>query len=82
MSEGNQDAHLAWDNDVQFLMGDLLTLVDAAIPDPQQRKALKDLVRKDMWAWANGLGLLKSESQNSPNFVLVDRNYGYDPTNK
>ena len=36
-------------DDVRTLEGRLLTIVDATFGDPQQRKAFKDLVRKELW---------------------------------
>ena len=33
------------------LEGQWLTLVDATFSDPQQRKAMKDVVRKMIWDW-------------------------------
>lgn len=39
---------------ISNLEGRMLTLVDAAIQDPEQRRALKDLVRSDIWMWAMG----------------------------
>ena len=33
------------------LEGQWLTLVDATFSDPQQRKAMKDIVRKMIWDW-------------------------------
>lgn len=33
------------------LEGQWLTLVDATFSDPQQRKAMKDLVRRMIWDW-------------------------------
>ena len=39
---------------ISHLEGRMLTLVDASISDPEQRKALKDLFRQDIWTWAMG----------------------------
>ena len=36
-------------DDVQTLQGRLLTIVDASFSDAVQRKAFKDLVRKEIW---------------------------------
>lgn len=33
------------------LEGQWLTLIDATFSDPQQRKAMKDIVRKMIWDW-------------------------------
>lgn len=33
------------------LEGQWLTLIDATFSDPQQRKAMKDIVRKMIWKW-------------------------------
>lgn len=34
------------------LEGKMLTLVEASISDPEQRKSLKDIVRQTIWNWA------------------------------
>jgi len=34
---------------LNFLLGDVLTIVDAAISDVTQRKAIKDLVKQKFW---------------------------------
>lgn len=36
-------------HDIQTLEGRLLTIVDASFSDPIQRKAFKDLIRKEIW---------------------------------
>jgi hypothetical protein len=42
--------------DIRTLEGRLLTIADATFSDPQQRKAFKDLVRKEIWFnWAKYL---------------------------
>ena len=46
------------------LGGELLTLVDASIGDPQQRKALKDIVRKTVWEWAIRENLATHDAHN------------------
>ena len=33
-----------------YLLGKVLTIVDASIADPEQRKALKDVVREAIWS--------------------------------
>jgi|SRR6185312_5933327 len=37
--------------DINNLQGRLLTLVEAFITDPEQRKAAKDLVKQNTWSW-------------------------------
>lgn len=37
---------------IQGLEGRMLTLIDASIQDPVQRKAIKDLVSPMIWNWA------------------------------
>lgn len=42
--------------EIQHLEGKLLTIVDAAFVDREQRKAVKDLIRKSIWIdWAHNL---------------------------
>ena len=41
--------HKSWA--IQDLEGKILTLLDAAIQDPVQRKALKDIARPLIWSW-------------------------------
>lgn len=38
--------------DIQYLEGQLLTILDAALVDHVQRKAVKDIVSKTLWNWA------------------------------
>lgn len=38
--------------DVRNLEGKLLTQIEAAMQDPTQRKALKDIMRSLLWDWA------------------------------
>ncbi len=38
---------------VNSLVGEMLTLVDASISDPTQRKAVKDLATQKIWNWWN-----------------------------
>ena len=40
-------------SDVRQLEGKMLTIVEAALSDPEQRKAVKDIVRQEIWDWAN-----------------------------
>ena len=37
--------------EVSYLEGRLLTVIDASIGDPEQRKALKDIIRQNVWSW-------------------------------
>ena len=36
---------------VNYALGEILTIVDASYGDPVQRKAVKDLVKKSFWGW-------------------------------
>lgn len=38
--------------DISVLEGRTLTLIDASISDPVQRKAMKDMARPMIWQWA------------------------------
>ncbi len=40
-------------SDIRYLEGSLLTLIEAMMSDPAQRKAAKDLIRQTLWDWAN-----------------------------
>lgn len=42
----------------------MLTLADAAFGDPEQRKAFKDLIRQDVWAWAIGNNMSANDEHN------------------
>lgn len=37
---------------IQQLEGQILTVIDASIADPVQRKAVKDILRPMIWKWA------------------------------
>lgn len=39
----------SFDRLCDFYMGTLLTFIDAAISDPEQRKAFKDVVKNNFW---------------------------------
>lgn len=40
-------------SDIRYLEGNMLTLIEAMMSDPAQRKAAKDLTRQTLWDWAN-----------------------------
>lgn len=40
---------------LNFLLGDTLTVIDASIADPIQRKAMKDIVKQKFWDKCNHL---------------------------
>lgn len=44
--------YLHFSPQIQDLEGRILTLVDASISDPVQRKALKNLFSPMIWSWA------------------------------
>lgn len=66
-----ETARLAWGHDISRLQGELLTVVDGAFADPEQRKAVKDLVSQTLWRWEAYLPQLKSEGLDSPNFTII-----------
>ena len=45
----NQDLGEYINDEERFKLGRVLTIVDAAIADPEQRKAIKDLVNNEWW---------------------------------
>ena len=45
----NEDLGVYINDDQRFRLGKVLTIIDAAISDPEQRKAIKDLVQNDWW---------------------------------
>lgn len=48
---GHEDWYAVGYDSVQYFEGRLLTLIDAAIPDSQQCKAMKDIARTVLWDW-------------------------------
>ncbi len=38
-------------SNINYLTGQILTLVEGTISDPEQRKAAKDLFRNTIWGW-------------------------------
>lgn len=48
MQEWVRKDFTAW---VGSLEGRILTVIDATFSDPQQRKAMKDVLRKTIWDW-------------------------------
>lgn len=40
-------------NAVSHLEGEILTVVDASISDPEQRRALKSVFSRTLWRWEN-----------------------------
>lgn len=47
--------YIAIESQVKFLMGDVLTIVDASYTDPIQRKAVKDLIKNSFHSKLNWL---------------------------
>lgn len=45
----NEDLGRYINDDQRYKLGRVLTIVDAAISDPEQRKAIKDLVNNEWW---------------------------------
>lgn len=45
----NEDLGRYINDDQRFKLGRVLTIIDAAISDPEQRKAIKDLVNSEWW---------------------------------
>lgn len=55
--EGDESGYIEnitplYHNDVENLLGKILTYVDATYSDPQQRKAQKDLARQTVYDWS------------------------------
>lgn len=48
----DQVMYMLFSRAIQELEGKILTVIDASISDPVQRKAIKDLVRPMIWTWA------------------------------
>lgn len=48
----DQVMYMLFSRAIQELEGKILTVIDASISDPVQRKAIKDLVRPIIWTWA------------------------------
>lgn len=45
----NSDLGMYINEQERFLLGRVLTIIDASIADPEQRKAIKDLVNGEWW---------------------------------
>lgn len=52
----NGDLDVYINDDQRFKLGRVLTIIDAAIGDPEQRKAIKDLVNNEWWSQGNRPG--------------------------
>lgn len=50
-------------NDVSYLVGKLLTIVDASYPDRVQREGVKSLVKQTVWTWGREWHLAATEDQ-------------------
>lgn len=50
----NEDLGQYINAEERFKLGRVLTIIDAAIADPEQRKAIKDLVNNEWWG-SNGI---------------------------
>jgi len=68
-----EEAYGVFESQVRFLQGDILTIVDAAFADKEQRKAVKDLVRakfNDRFKWVHeimtGGRLVLAEGEKMP----------------
>ena len=61
----NEDLGLYINDGERFKLGRVLTIVDAAIADPEQRKAIKDLMHNE-W-WGNNVGRAQSEINSMTN---------------
>lgn len=46
----NEDLGGYINDDQRYKLGRVLTIIDASIADPEQRKAIKDLVNNEWWA--------------------------------
>ncbi|MES1987284.1 MAG: hypothetical protein V4440_04500 [Pseudomonadota bacterium] len=46
----NEQLGVYINDDQRFKLGRVLTIIDAAISDPEQRKAIKDLVNNEWWS--------------------------------
>lgn len=55
----NEDLGQYINGEERFKLGRVLTIIDASIPDPEQRKAVKDLVNNEWWN-SNGARQLES----------------------
>jgi len=49
----NEDLGQYINSDQRYKLGRVLTIIDASISDPEQRKAIKDLVNNEWWSDGN-----------------------------
>ncbi len=48
-SEYKIEGRLSTEEDVKHLLGRVLTIIDASISDIEQKKAVKDLIKEEIW---------------------------------
>lgn len=51
----NEDLGVFINNDQRHKLGRVLTVIDASVSDPEQRKAVKDLINSEWWGGNNRL---------------------------
>lgn len=51
---------------MNYFLGDILTIMDACFQDIEQRKAIKDLIKQAFWRKSNHLCELAGEPLESP----------------
>lgn len=56
MPRGDGNTIVVGYNDFRRLQGQLLTYIDATFSDPEQRKAHKDILKSNLYAWEKELG--------------------------
>ena len=53
LQQFNEDLGQYINAEERFKLGRVLTIIDASISDPEQRKAIKDLVQNEWWGGSN-----------------------------
>ncbi len=65
--------------DVNYLVGQLLTYIDATFTDPEQRKAHKDIVKEKVYSWhgdlhTRAIQTVDSHTAEKPYVGTIDQN--------
>ena len=66
----NEDLGVYINDDLRFKLGRVLTIIDAAISDQEQRKAIKDLINNEWWSGPSGNRLRDPDTMSNPHTDL------------
>lgn len=73
----NEDLGTYINDDQRYKLGRVLTIIDASIADPEQRKAIKDLVNNEWWTRSNQIGRSRMTSPHT-DLRAICRTLGFE----